>query len=542
MQFAPIVLTLSFLAPSAPASDIAPEKVDQIFAGYNQAGSPGCSLGVIRDGDFVYRKAYGLGSLELGVPLTSKSVFYMGSVSKQFTAAALVLAAEQGFLSLDDDIRKYVPELPDYGHTITLRQMLHHTSGFRDFLDLIYLSGRDALDFNSPQEILKIIGRQKGLNNTPGDEFIYSNTNYFLLGVVVQRATKRSLADFAAQNLFQPLGMSHTLFYDDHTLVVPGRVSAYDPGAHGKFLMDWSTTYAIVGGGGLLSSVDDLLLWDRNFYANALGKRTLMKELQARGVLNDGRQISYAMGLDMGNYRGLPIVEHDGALFGYRTSLLRFPEQRFTVICLCNLSSAVPANLSRMVADLYLADSLEPGASALNPADNGNLPDPAIFAGKYLDSRTHMIYSFTAVNRSLMAWGGVLRRISADQFYDLESNVITFEKVNGGMKARLVIEGETYFSGTRVGEPRLTDTELAACAGRFHSEELDATYDFSVEQGALRLRIGNNPKTLGAIAPDQFEVNDLGAIVVFDRDDRKRVRGLKLFSQSARGIEFERVN
>jgi hypothetical protein len=153
-----------------------------------------------------------------------------------------------------------------------------------------------------------------------------------------------------------------------------------------------------------------------------------------------------------------------------------------------------------------------------------------------------MIYSFTAVNRSLMAWGGVLRRISADQFYDLESNVITFEKVNGGMKARLVIEGETYFSSTRVGEPRLTDTELAACAGRFHSEELDATYDFSVEQGALRLRIGNNPKTLGAIAPDQFEVNDLGAIVVFDRDDRKRVRGLKLFSQSARGIEFERVN
>jgi hypothetical protein len=273
-----------------------------------------------------------------------------------------------------------------------------------------------------------------------------------------------------------------------------------------------------------------------------LGKRTLTKELQARGVLNDGKQISYAMGLDMGNYRGLPIVEHSGALFGYRTSLLRFPEQRFTVICLCNLSSAVPANLSRMVADLYLADYLKPGTSALNPSDNGNLPDPAIFAGKYLDPRTRMIYSFTSVNRNLVAWGGVLRHISADQFYDLESNVITFEKVNGAMKARLVIEGEIYFAGMRVEEPHLTAIELASYAGRFHSEELDATYDFSVEQGALMLRISNNPMTLNAIAPDQFEVNDLGAVIAFDRDERQRVRGLTLFSQSARGIEFERIN
>jgi CubicO group peptidase (beta-lactamase class C family) len=462
----------------------------------------------------------------------------MGSVSKQFTAAAVVLAAEQGFLSLDDDVRKYVPELPNYGHPITLREMLHHTSGFRDFLSLIYLSGRDALDFNSPPEILKLIARQRGLNNAPGDEFIYSNTNYFLLGVVVQRATKKSLADFAAQNIFQPLGMSHTLFYDDHTLVVPGRVAAYDPGAQGNFLVDWSTTYAIVGGGGLMSTVDDLLLWDRNFYANALGKGTLTKELQTRGVLNDGKQISYAMGLDMGNYRGLPIVEHGGALFGYRTSLLRFPEQRFTVICLCNISSAIPAHLSRKVADLYLGDYLKPGASALRPDDNGKLPDPAIFAGKYFDPRTHMVYSFTASNGNLMAWGGVLRRINADHFYDLESNIIAFTNANGAMKARLDIEGENYFSGTRVENLHLSATQIAAYAGRFRSEELDATYDFSVEQGALMLRIGDSPpKQLLAVTSDEFEANELGT-VLFHRDRQGRVDGVKVFSQNVRGIEF----
>jgi hypothetical protein len=176
-----------------------------------------------------------------------------------------------------------------------------------------------------------------------------------------------------------------------------------------------------------MSTVEDLLLWDRNFYTNRLGKGMLVQELQTPGVLNNGNKISYAMGLDLGNYRGLPIVDHSGALFGYRTELLRFPNQKFSVICLCNLSDAVPETLARKVADLYLANQLHPGASALNPSHNKNLPDSAEFAGKYLDPRTHLMYSFTASNGSLMAWGAVLRRINANQFYDLESNVITFE-------------------------------------------------------------------------------------------------------------------
>jgi CubicO group peptidase (beta-lactamase class C family) len=204
-----------------PAQDVPAPKVDQIFSVYDKSGSPGCALGVIRDGDFVYRKAYGLANLELGVPLSAQSVFYMGSVSKQVTAASVVLAAEQGYLSLDDDVRKYIPELPDYGHVVTLRQMIHQTSGFRDFYTLLGLSGHDAADFNSPEEIFEIVARQRGLNNIPGDEWIYSNTNYFLLGMVVQRASKKTLAEFAAESIFKPLGMSHTLFYDGHTVVVP---------------------------------------------------------------------------------------------------------------------------------------------------------------------------------------------------------------------------------------------------------------------------------------------------------------------------------
>lgn len=524
----------------ALAQDVPAQKVDQIFSVYEKQGSPGCSLGVIRDGDFVYRKAYGLANLELGVPLSPQSVFYMGSVSKQFTAASVVLAAEQGYLSLDNDVHKYIPELSDYGHAVTLRQMIHQISGFRDFFSLVSLSGYDVADFNSPEDIFKLVARQKGLNNVPGEEWIYSNTNYFLLGIVVKRTTNKSLAEFAAENIFKPLGMSHTLFYDDHTLVVPGRVAAYDSDPHGSFRVDWSTTYEVVGGGGLMSSVDDLLLWDRNFYANRLGKGTLIQELQTPGVLNNGNEISYAMGLDLGNYRGLPIVEHGGALFGYRTELLRFPEQNFTVICLCNIENAVPPDLARKVADLYLADMLQPGASILNPSIKANFPDPATFSGKYLDPRTHLTYTFTASNGNLIAWGAVLRRINANQFYDLGSNVITFTSSAGTMHAKLDLKGETYFSGNTVRELHLGDPLLASYTGRFRSTELDTVYSLSLEKHTLTLRNRDNPsQKLTPIAKDEFDADDLGRLV-FERDSSGRVFGFRVFTQDARGIEFKK--
>src|SRR5260370_27081097 len=225
MRFAAIATTCPAFVIEFPAlaAQVSPQRVDRTFAAYDKPGSPGCALGVIRDVNFIYRKAYGAASLELGVPLSPQSVFYMGSVSKQFTAASVVLAAEQGFLSLDDSVRRYIPELPDYGHAITLRQMLHHTSGFRDFETLLYLSGRQGSDLHSKDEMIDLIARQKGLNNVPGDDFIYSNTNYFLLGEVVNRATKKSLAEFAAENIFQPLGMVHTRFYDDHTSALRNR-------------------------------------------------------------------------------------------------------------------------------------------------------------------------------------------------------------------------------------------------------------------------------------------------------------------------------
>jgi CubicO group peptidase (beta-lactamase class C family) len=534
----------------AAASDVNQQadqqRVDKIFAAYDKADSPGCALGVIRDGNFIYRRGYGMGSLELGVPLSPESVFYMGSVSKQFTAAAIVLAAEQGFLSLDDDVRKYIPELPDYGHTITLRQMLHHTSGFRDFETLLYLSGRQISDPYSKHEMIELIARQKGLNNVPGDEWIYSNTNYFLLAEVMARATKKSLAAFAAENIFQPLGMAHTRFYDDHTVVVPGRIPAYDPGSDGKFLVDWSTNFELIGAGGLMSTVDDTLLWDRNFYDNRLGNGEFLKEMQTRGVLNSGKKTDYALGLELSKYRGLQIVEHSGALFGYGTEILRFPEQRFTVVCLCNVSSAGGAvtDLARKVADVYLENSLRPESRAVQSSGKGGFPDPSIFAGKYLDSSKHFVYSFTASGGNLMAWGATLGRVGPNQFKDLGTGTITFEGTGESMKATLVTDGETFFSGNRIRAPHLSEADLTNCTGQYRSSELDATYDLSINQGGLILQnnqhVWNPPLKLIPVARDEFESGEFN--VVFIRDANHHVSELRVFTIRARDVRFERVH
>jgi CubicO group peptidase (beta-lactamase class C family) len=537
--FIVLLLSIATATVSRGADDRARE-VNQLFSAFDKPGSPGCSVGAIRDGNFVYKKSFGYASLELAVPLTPASVFYVGSVSKQFTAASIVLAAEQNFLSLDDDVRKYLPELPDYGRPITLRQMLHQTSGFRDFLDLVFLSGRNAADLASPADILKLIARQKGLNNVPGEEWVYSNSNYFLLGEVIRRATGKSLARFAAANIFQPLGMTHTLFYDDNTLVVPNRVAAYDPGPTGNFLVDWSTTYDIVGGGGLMSSVDDLLAWDRNFYANKLGKGTLPVELQSHGVLNNGNQIDYALGLSLGDYRGLPIVEHNGELFGYHSAFLRFPQQKFSVIALCNHATAGPEALVRKVADLYLASDFKPPKESLAAASD--LPDPAAFAGTYLDPHTKTLYTFTADHGNLMAWGAVLRRIDANKFYDLGSDVITFEKVNHTVRCSLVIPGEVYFSGDRLEPVHLNEADLASLAGRYHSDELDAIYTLSVDKGKLTVGVGDKPPvTFDPATNDEFYSADFGTLVFQPEVDR-RISGFKLFTQAARGVIFTRVN
>lgn len=355
---------LVFGGLSASAASAADDKkavaVDEIFVDLTKAGSPGCALGVYRDSKVVYSKGYGLANLEENVPITPQSVFDIGSTSKQFTAASILLLEKQGKLSINDDVRKYIPELPDYGQKVTILHLLNHTSGLRDYLTLMDLAGINTDGVTTDEDALQIIFRQKALNFAPGSDWLYSNTGFFLLSVIIKRVSGKSLREFTAENIFTPLGMTHTQYRDDHTSLIADRALAYDAMEKGPgYRLDVSY-FEQTGDGAVHTSVEDLLKWDENFYSGQIGGKEFLTEIQEQGKLNSGKVLNYAKGLFIQDYRGLHTVSHGGSWGGYRAELLRFPEQRFSVACLCNLGSARPSNRAHRVADIYLASLMKP--------------------------------------------------------------------------------------------------------------------------------------------------------------------------------------
>ena len=383
------LLTLVTAAPAA-GQQLDPglaHRVDSVFTRFTVPGAPGCALGVVRDGRLDYARGYGLASIELGVPITPATVFDIGSVSKQFTAMAVVLLAQDGKLSLDDEIQRFLPEIPRYDKPITIRHLLHHTSGLRDYIDLLGASGVQEEMVTGDRDALEILARQKGTNFEPGAEFLYSNTGFFLLSMIVQRAAGTSLRDFAAERIFRPLGMTHTQFVDRHDMIVPGKAGSYSTGRGGYrlALANWEQT----GDGAVNTTVEDLLQWDRNFYDPRVGGAAALRELLTPGVLNDGKPITYALGLNVDRYRGVRAVTHGGSWAGFRAQLSRYPDQKTSVIVLCNLAESAPGLLAARVTDILLANQLAEAPNRPRPVTlpASIPPDPAValtpLAGTY---------------------------------------------------------------------------------------------------------------------------------------------------------------
>lgn len=333
--------------------------VDEVFSDFAKPGSPGCAVGIYRDGKIIYAKGYGLANLEENVPITPQSIFDIGSTSKQFTAASILLLEKQGKLSVNDDVRKYIPELPDYGPKITILHLLNHTSGLRDYLTLMELAGVNTDSVTTDEDALQIIARQKALNFPPGSDWLYSNTGFFLLSMIVKRASGQTLREFTAENIFTPLGMAHTQFRDDHTSLIANRALAYDAKERGGFSLDVSY-FEQTGDGAVHTSVEDLQKWDENFFTAQVGGKEFLAEIQQQGKLTTGKTLDYAKGLFLQDYRGLPTVRHGGAWGGYRAELLRFPQQHFSVACLCNLGTARPGERAERVSDIYLGSLMKP--------------------------------------------------------------------------------------------------------------------------------------------------------------------------------------
>ncbi len=388
-------------------------EVDAIFAPWDEPGSPGCALGVVEDGELAYERGYGFANLDWDIRIATDTVFYVGSVSKQFTAAAIALLAGEGAIELDDDIREYFPEMPEYERPITVRNLVHHTSGLRDIYTLMALAGIRIEDVFTDEQAIALIASQRQTNFTPGDEYLYSNSGYFLLAQLVGRVSGKPLREFAEERIFAPLGMSDTHFHDRPSHIVERRAISYQPGGGnpgqgagvGDFRVSYLGNFDKVGAGGLYTTVRDLLLWDRNFYTGDVGGAAFLDLIHSRGLLTDGEQLTYTFGLTIGDYRGLRTVSHGGSMMGFKAAYLQFPEQRFSVIATCNLGPINPMPLVQRVADIYLEDRLSPpetrggggrrggAAAASGPFTSDEL---TALAGTYYSDELDVTYELTA--------------------------------------------------------------------------------------------------------------------------------------------------
>ncbi len=542
-----LVATAFATAAEPPTTE---SQIDELFAKWDRTDSPGCAVGVFRDGEIVYARGYGMANLEYGVALTPRSVFRIASMSKQFTATAVAILVEKRTISFYDEIHRFFPELQAYEVPVVVNHLIHHTSGLRDYLELADLAGLG--DVYSVDEAFELVAHQKALNYEAGDHFLYSNTNYFLLALLVERVTGQSLKQLAQEMIFGPLGMKDTHFHDDHTHLVRNRADGYAR-RNGAFHLSM-TELDMVGDGGVYTTIEDLLLWDRNFYDNRLGRSRpeLIELLLSQGQLSSGIKLCYAFGLDVCHHRGLQVVSHSGAFVGFRTEMVRLPEQKLSVAVLCNLSEVNPVPLARQVAALYLGDLMEPEEETGGGTEEVEVAPESLarLVGHYwnvAEAEARRVY----VDQGKLLWDrgsstSELLPLGDDRFKiaGLSLHVEVSFEPPGALRPERVV---TTLNGGRWGvyEPfvKLTPApeDLAGYVGTYRSVELERSYAVQLRDGALTLGIPRveEPPRMEPQRYDVFTVPGIGA-VAFTRGAGASVDGFVLDGDRVRKLKFVR--
>jgi CubicO group peptidase (beta-lactamase class C family) len=515
--------------------------VDAVFSRWTRS-TPGCAVAVSQKGRTVLERAFGLADLEHDVVNELDTIFEAGSVSKQFTAAAVMLLARDGKLSLDDPARKYLPELPDYGAPLTLRHMLSHTSGLRDWGSLAAIGGWPRTTrVHTHAHVLEIVSRQRSLNFPSGTRWSYSNTGYNLAAIIVSRVSGQSFAQFTRARIFEPLGMSRTSWRDDHTRIVKDRAIAYAEGKTG-FSMDMPFEN-VHGNGGLLTTVGDLLRWARNSSAPVVGDAAFVREAQEPGRFGDGRAHNYGMGLRIATHRGIREIGHSGATAGYRAYLGDYPDRHVAVAVLCNVGSANAEQYAHAVADGYLG--LQPAATIT--AENGGARDPVVepagaagddpLAGSYRRTDTGEPISVSRAGKDLRLDGDtVLTSRSATQFARSNGQVYDFVADGGLTVTDQFGRVDTY---TRLRAEDLAARPFAEYVGAYMSAEADVTMTVSAESWGLELESKpDSSRRLTPVYADAFR-SALG-FIRFHRNAAGRVTGFSLSQDRVWDLRFER--
>lgn len=535
-----------------------PALVNSLFQPWDHTDTPGMTVAILEDGKRVYIRGFGMANVESSVPNGPDIVYPLASNSKQFTAFAIHLLASDGKLSLVDDVRKYVPELPDFGEPITLTMLIHHTSGLRDATSLLDLQGYGPQDAVSRQQALDILWRQQNLNFRPGSEYSYNNSNYLLLGLVIERVSGLSLAQFWERRLFEPLGMTATRASREPIQIVPRRASGY--GRENDRFIPRQTPDAMLGASGISSTVGDLTKWLANFDdPKAVGDPAVIAAMLRAGTLRDGTPITYASGLHREHYRGLPFIEHSGHNWGYKTEILRFPDRDLTIIILANADDSDPPSLAFKIADIYLE-----GEFPSSPPKPQAIGTPLHLIDRY--TGTYAVATGTTLRapgrryvfrrEDFVGQEARLMAFSPTEFFSPQSDFRArfLPSPGGGPSQRVVIHNDDGddFVARRVPEavtPPPTDlSDASALAGDYRSPELSVLYRVSQRDGKLWLRYPRGEDELRPQSRDSFLWREENYSIRFGRTGGKvtnilltqpnqRVRDLRFVKATVTSVE-----
>ncbi len=542
-----ILFTMPGMLRASETSDL----VDSYFAQWNKPDSPGCVVGAMKDGKVVHEKGYGMANLEHGIAITSQTAFYLGSTSKEFTAMAVLMLVAQGRMKLEDPIRKLMPDLPAYMQPVTVRHLLEHTSGIRDYHGLWTLSG-PADDAPLRQEqVFEMLRRQKGLQFAPGDEFLYSNSNYFLLASILRPVAFRTLPELAKETIFQPLGLTHTLYYSDRFWILPKRATGYSQGESagegapaGSYRIN-TATIDIVGDGGVFTTLEDVFKWFQ-VMENPKGLHAQALELMRTPArLNSGDLAEYGRGLMLKSHRGMEAYSHAGGLRGYRSEILWIPSKKLGVACLCNTSGITPAIFARLVADIFLGEIPAPERPALTAQQIvrkvGSFYDPVTGdLVQIFPQGPNLIFSYNGTQMRIAPKTPMLFR-SVNAPLDVE---VEFREAGDRDEPRFFrVESETNrpVKWERIDPKPVVLTEPRQYEGVYHCDEAQSQIVIRFADGKLLLEQGlNSIGELQLVRPDQFRLGTM--FLACSRGADKRITGFRLNTGRVRGLEFTRTS
>ena len=504
------IVLLFMLVPffsSADVNKISKEKsaaIDKIFIEWDKENAPGCGLGVMQDGQLIYARGYGMANLEYDLPNTSQSVYRIGSTSKQFTAASIVLLAEQGKLNLDDSLDTFFPDFPNYAEAITVRHLLNHTSGIRDYLTLSYLKGLQGDDYYTDKDVMVWLINQTELNFVPGEEFVYSNSGYWLLGQIVNQVAEMSMTEFAQKEIFTPLEMNNTHFHNDHTMIVKNRASGYLPKDEDGFQISM-TTLDMIGDGGIFTSIEDIKKWDDAYYSSQVLSKKFWKMMTQRGKLNNKEELDYASGLFISEYKGLDTVSHGGAFVGFRAELLRFPKQKFSVAIFANRGDANPTTMAYKLADVFLSDKYVVEEKQENTSQKEVDAETESFSyeqliGTYeLDPGIDIVVSIEKQRlHAKQLWNNKeynLVKLGTNTYHieDAPEIKFSFSDLKGNLTQMATIDQAGRITESKRKQALdLSGIVLEDYIGVFYSKELDVSYNLYLEEGMIYAKIKNN--------------------------------------------------